>query len=143
MKAKLFCLAVMLPLSATPASADVMQLTVTGTVTSRTIRLLPDYSTIFSGPLSDTFVLSVRYDTSLGTYLSFSNWQGFTTEEKLYGDGPGSPPTLCGDVPVGFGKMLLFLSAIHGFAGNPRGQLHLQARPSMRSSAALWLLART
>ena len=29
-----------------------------------------------------------------------------------------------GDVPVGLGKMLLFLSAIHGFARNPRGQLH-------------------
>src|SRR5262252_4989651 len=42
-----------------------------------------------------------------------------------------------GDVPVGLGKMLLFLSTIHGFAGNPRGQLHLdylEARPGMRSS---------
>src|SRR5262249_52009292 len=29
-----------------------------------------------------------------------------------------------GDVPVGLGKMLLFLSAIHGFAGNPRRQLN-------------------
>ena len=26
-----------------------------------------------------------------------------------------------GDVPVGLGKMLLFLSVIHGFAGNLRG----------------------
>src|SRR5262249_23817262 len=30
-----------------------------------------------------------------------------------------------GDVPVGLGKMLLFLSAIHGFAGNPGGQLQV------------------
>jgi hypothetical protein len=30
-----------------------------------------------------------------------------------------------GDVPVGMRKMLLFLNAIHGFAGNRRGQLHL------------------
>src|SRR6266404_6878370 len=33
--------------------------------------------------------------------------------------------------------MLLFLNAIHGFLGNPHGQLHLdllEARPGMRSS---------
>ena len=29
-----------------------------------------------------------------------------------------------GDVPIGLVKMLLFPGAIHGFAGNPRGQLH-------------------
>src|SRR6516165_8431520 len=35
-----------------------------------------------------------------------------------------------GDVPIGLGKILLFLSAIHGFAGNPRGQFHwAQAGP--------------
>jgi hypothetical protein len=27
-------------------------------------------------------------------------------------------------VPIGLVKMLLFPGAIHGFAGNPRGQLH-------------------
>jgi len=45
-----------------------------------------------------------------------------------------------GDVPVGFGKML----SIHGFGGNHRWQLHLfKPAPSMRSSAAIWSLART
>src|SRR5262245_19019487 len=40
-----------------------------------------------------------------------------------------------GDVPVGLREILL--SMIHGFAGNPRGQLHLhhlEARPGIRSS---------
>jgi hypothetical protein len=70
-----------------PASADIMQLTVTGEVTSRTIRLLPDYSTIFSGPLSDTFVMSVRYDTNLGLHYSAP------TEDHIWinASGAGSP----------------------------------------------------
>jgi hypothetical protein len=43
-----------------------------------------------------------------------------------------------GDVPVGLRKMLLFLNAIHGFAGNPRGQLHLhvEARRHVAGAAS-------
>jgi hypothetical protein len=53
-----------------PASADVMQLTVTGHAISGTVQLPPSYSTLFSGSLSDAFVLSVHYDTDLGLHYS-------------------------------------------------------------------------
>jgi hypothetical protein len=95
-----------------PASADIMQLTVTGEVTSRTIRLLPDYSTIFSGPLADTFMLSVRYDTSFGTYLSFSNWQGITTEDHLFNDGASPSPFLNVTFSTGQGALAFSMDSI-------------------------------
>jgi hypothetical protein len=46
-----------------------------------------------------------------------------------------------GDVPVGLRKMLLFLNAIHGFAGNPRGQIHLKVEAETARCWCLFLVA--
>jgi hypothetical protein len=111
MKTKLFYLAILLPLAAAPASADIMQLTVTGQVTALTIRHPPDYSTILSGPISDTFVLSVRYDSDLG-----ARYTSHGSEDAIWKDGPGESPFL--NVTFMLGGQQLFSLA------NTLGSLH-------------------